>query len=74
MYTVPCLDRPLTEDQNRKAVQWRATVIVQHQGPRVMMTELEMRLALVCASTDDGTILIWTVVDCPGSLQVVGHA
>ena len=47
---------------------WRATVRVQRQGPRVMMTELQARLALVCASTDDGrlltngTNLIWTVV------------
>ena len=45
--------------------QWRATVRVQRQGPRAMMTELEACLALVCASTDDdrlltgGTNLIW---------------
>ena len=45
--------------------RWRATVRVQRQGPRAMMTELEARLALVCASADDdrlltgGTNLIW---------------
>ena len=37
--------------------QWRATVRVQHQGLRAMMTELEARLALVCASTDNGRLL-----------------
>ena len=49
--------------------QWRATVQVQRQEPRAMMTELEARMALVCASTDDSrpltgcTNLIWTVVN-----------
>ena len=40
--------------------QWRATirhVRVQRQEPRAMMTELEARLALVPASTDDGRLL-----------------
>ena len=40
--------------------QWRVTVRhvrVQRQGPRAMMTELEARLALVCASTNDGRSL-----------------
>ena len=56
------------------AEQLRATVRVQHQGPRAMMTELEARLALVCASTDHGrpliggTNLIWTVV-CLGRFR-----
>ena len=31
--------------------QWRATVRVQRQGPRVMRTELEARLALVLLPT-----------------------
>ena len=37
------------------------------------MTEVEARIALVCASTDDsrsltgGTNLIWTMVDCVAS-------
>ena len=49
------------------------TVGVQHQGPGVKMTEVEARVALVCASTVDsrpltaGTNLIWTVVDCVAS-------
>ena len=47
--------------------QWRATVRVQRQGPGAKTTEVEARVALVCASTDDGrplgTNLIWTVVD-----------
>ena len=52
--------------------QWRATVSlvrVQHWGPGAKTTEVEARVALVCASTDDGrpltggTNLIWTVVD-----------
>ena len=51
------------EDRYREAVE--ATVRVQRQGPRAMMTELEARMALVCASADDdrlltgGTNLIW---------------
>ena len=42
---------------------------MQHRGPGVKSTEVEARVALVCASTDDGrpltasTDLIWTVVD-----------
>ena len=46
-----------------------ATVRVQCRGPRAKTTEVEARMALVCASTDDGrpligtTNLIWTVVD-----------
>ena len=52
--------------------QWRATVSlvrVQRRGPGAKTTEVEARVALVCASTDDGrpltggTNLIWTVVD-----------
>ena len=49
--------------------QWRATVQVQRQESRAMMTKLEARMALVCASTDDSrpltgcTNLIWTVVN-----------
>ena len=34
-----------------------AAVRVLRQGLRAMMTELEARLALVCASTDDGRAL-----------------
>ena len=47
--------------------QWRATVRVQRRGPGAKTTEVEARVALVCASTDDGrpftggTNLIWTV-------------
>ena len=68
------------EDRYREEAQWRATVRhvrVQHQEPRAMMTELDARLALVCASTDDsrlltgGTNLLSAVVDWP--LQVVGY-
>ena len=39
------------------------------------MTEVEARMALVCASTVDGrpltagAILIWTVVDCHGRFR-----
>ena len=49
------------------------TVGVQRQGPGAKMTEVEARVALVCASTVDGrpltasTNLIWTVVDCVAS-------
>ena len=49
--------------------QWRATVQVQRQEPTAMMTKLEARMALVCASTDDSrpltgcTNLIWSVVN-----------
>ena len=48
---------------------WRATVRVERQGPRVMRTEVEAHVALVCVSTKDsrpltgGTNLIWMVVD-----------
>ena len=48
-------------------------------GPRAK-TEVEAFVALVCTSTNDsrpltgGTNLIWTVVDCSGSLQVPDHA
>ena len=59
------------KDRYREAceVQWRATVRVQHRGPGAKITEVEARVALVCASTNDGrpliggTNLIWTVVD-----------
>ena len=34
--------------------QWRATVRVQRRGPGAKTTEVEARVALVCASTDDG--------------------
>ena len=34
--------------------RWRATVRVQRRGPGAKMTEVEARVALVCASTDDG--------------------
>ena len=46
-----------------------ATVRVQRWGPRAKTTEDEARMALFCASTDDGrpltgtTNLIWMVVD-----------
>ena len=49
--------------------QWRATVRVQRHGPGAKTTEVEARVVLVCASTDDsrpltgGANLIWTVVD-----------
>ena len=49
--------------------QWRATVRVQRHGPGAKTTEVEARVALVCASTDDGrpltggANLIWKVVD-----------
>ena len=33
---------------------WRATVRVQHLGPGAKMTKIEVRVALVCTSTDDG--------------------
>ena len=42
---------------------------MQRWGPGAKTTEVEARMALVCASTDDGrpltggTNLIWTVVD-----------
>ena len=42
---------------------------MQRRGPGVKTTEVEARVALVCASTDDGRLLtdganlIWTVVD-----------
>ena len=51
------------------AWQWRATVRVQRRGPEAKSTEVEARMALVCASTDDGrpltggTNLVWTEVD-----------
>ena len=44
---------------------------MQRWGPRPKTTEVEARMALVCASTDDGkpltdgTNVIWTVVDYP---------
>ena len=53
--------------------QWKATVRVQHQGPRAKMTEVEACVALVCVSTDDGRLLkgitysIWMVVDWAAS-------
>ena len=49
--------------------QWRATVRVQRRGPGAKTTEVEARVALVGASTDDGrpltggSNLVWTVVD-----------
>ena len=52
---------------------------MQHWGPRAKTTEVEARVALVCASTDDSRPLtgginsIWTMVDYV-SLQVAGHA
>ena len=48
---------------------WRATVRVQHQGPRAKRTEVVARVVLVCVSTKDsrqltsGTNLIWMVFD-----------
>ena len=59
--------------------QWRATVRVQCQGPGAKMTEVEARVALVCASTDDGrsltgsTNLIWTMVDSVASGEQAMH-
>ena len=42
----------------------RATVRVQCRGPGAKTTEVEARMALVCASTDDSRPnLIWMVVD-----------
>ena len=44
-------------------------LLSESSGPRAKTTEVEARVALVCASTDDGrpltggTNLIWTVVD-----------
>ena len=48
---------------------------MQRWGPGVKMTEVEVRVALVCASTDDGRPLIGgtNLVD-GGSLQVADHA
>ena len=48
------------DDRRREACegQWKATVRVQRQGPGVKMTEVEVRVSLVCASTDDGRPLI----------------
>ena len=43
--------------------QWRATVRVQRRGPGAKTTEVEARVALVCAFTDDDRLL-----------QVAGHA
>ena len=46
---------------------------MQRQGPGAKTTEVEARVALVCASTVNGwpltagTNLIWTVVDCVAS-------
>ena len=48
---------------------------MQYRGPGAKTTEVEARVALVCASTDDGRPLagcenlIWTVVE-----WVAGHA
>ena len=38
--------------------QCRATVRVQRRGPGAKTTEVEVRVALVCAPTDDGMPLI----------------
>ena len=58
--------------------QWRATVRVQRRGPGVKTIEVEARVALVCASTDDGrpptggtNLYGWWLT---GSFQVAGHA
>ena len=37
--------------------QWRVSVRVQRWGPRAKTTEVEARMALVCASTDNGKLL-----------------
>ena len=54
---------------------------MQRRGPGAKTSDVEARVALVCASTDDGrpltggTSLIWTVVEVvTGLLQVAGHA
>ena len=57
----------------RPVTAWRATVRVQCRGPRAKTTEVEARVALVCASTDDGRLLtggtdfIWMMIDCVSS-------
>ena len=38
--------------------QWRATIRVQRLGPGAKTTEVEVCVALLCASTDDGRPLI----------------
>ena len=38
--------------------QWRATVRGRRLGPGAKTTEVEVHMALVCASTDDGRPLI----------------
>ena len=45
-------------DDRRREGQWRATVRVQRWEPGAKTTEVEIRMALVCASTDDGRPLI----------------
>ena len=53
--------------------------LLQRQGPGAKMTEVEARVALVCASTDDSrpltgdTNLIQTVVDWVTSGTCGGH-
>ena len=85
------LDRPLKilneciqvfhEDRYREACEghWRATVSVQRRGPRAKTTEVKARVALVCASTDDGRPLtdgknlVWTVVEGSPASGAVYH-
>ena len=53
---------PIFHDDRRCEVcegQWRATVRVQHRGPGAKTTEVEVRVALVCASTDDSRLYFW---------------
>ena len=67
------------DDRRREACegQWRATVTVQRLGPGMKTTEVEVRVALRCASTDDGRPLIaggTNLVSTVGpALQVADH-
>ena len=56
--------------------QWRATVRAQLRGPGAKTTEVAVRVALVCASTDDGRPLIGGTIFSNidgGSLQGADH-
>ena len=53
---------------------------MQRQGPGAKTTEVEARMGLVCASTDDGrsftggTNLVWMVVDWVGQVMHKWHS
>ena len=58
-----------------KHVKARATVRVQRWGSRAKTTEVEVRVALACASTDNGRSLRQYKFSIDGgSLQVADHA